>query len=87
MFRKSANQLKKQVLMNYADNQKLKTDMTELNDKLYEVWKETKRIEQEYRWGSENLADRFAGKIVGEVHDELAKLVEKINEITYLFSE
>ena len=49
--------------MNYCDNKNLKEDMESLNDRLYEVWREVKRMEQTYRWNSDNLADRLAGKI------------------------
>lgn len=73
--------------MNYANNQKLKEDLTSLNDRLYEFWREVKGMEQTYRWNSDNLADRLAGKLLGEVHEELAKLVKTVNETTYLFSE
>lgn len=73
--------------MNYSDNQKLKEDLTSLNDRLYEFWLEVKGMEQTYRWNSDNLADRLAGKLLGEVHEELAKLVKTVNETTYLFSE
>lgn len=73
--------------MNYAGNEKLKEDITSLNDRLYELFRDTKAMEQKYRWNSENLADRLAGQIVGQVHEELAKLVKVVNETTYLFNE
>lgn len=73
--------------MNYAGNEKLKEDITSLNDRLYELFRDTKAMEQKYRWSSENLADRLAGQIVGQVHEELAKLVKVVNETTYLFNE
>lgn len=71
--------------MNYGENQKLKEDLDSLNDRLYEFWREVKGLEQTYRWNSENLADRLAGKIIADVQENLGKLVETVNETTYLF--
>lgn len=73
--------------MNYGENQKLKEDLDSLNDRLYEFWREVKGLEQTYRWNSENLADRLAGKIIADVQEKLGQLVETVNETTYLFKD
>lgn len=73
--------------MNYGDNKNLKEDMDSLNDRLYEVWREVKRMEQTYRWNSDNLADRLAGKIISDIQEDLADIVKNVNETAHLFIE
>ena len=73
--------------MNYGDNKDLKADMDSLNERLYETWREVKRMEQTYRWNSENLADRLAGNILSNIQEELAGIVKKVNETAHLFIE
>ncbi|KAA0547780.1 hypothetical protein F0327_25310 [Citrobacter braakii] len=73
--------------MNYCDNKNLKEDMESLNDRLYEVWREVKRMEQTYRWNSDNLADRLAGKIISDIQEDLADIVKNVNETAHLFIE
>ncbi|UGJ51823.1 hypothetical protein LQT63_23955 (plasmid) [Escherichia coli] len=51
--------------MNYQGNEKMRDDVAEIANELYELWQKVERFEKEYGFNSTNLTDRLAGRLVG----------------------
>ena len=46
--------------MNYQGNEKMRGDVAEIANELYELWQKVERFEKEYGFNSTNLTDRLA---------------------------
>ncbi|MBA1784431.1 hypothetical protein G9H39_26345, partial [Escherichia coli] len=57
--------------MNYQGNEKMRDDVAEIANELYELWQKVERFEKEYGFNSTNLTDRLAGRLVGTMGPKL----------------
>jgi hypothetical protein len=73
--------------MNYNGNEKLREDVATLSNNMYEMWQMIKQMERDYRYNSENLADRLAGNVIGSVENDFAKLYTAIADLDYQFKD
>ncbi|EGB2526571.1 hypothetical protein M8Q70_002920 [Salmonella enterica] len=73
--------------MNYGNNEKLREDVASLSNDMYEMWQRIKQLQREYRYNSEDLADRMAGMVLEVVESEYARAYTKICEMDYQFQD
>ncbi|HCN9279427.1 hypothetical protein [Escherichia fergusonii] len=73
--------------MNYQGNEKMRDDVAEIANELYELWQKVERFEKEYGYNSTNLADRLAGRLVGTMGPKLAELNRFMADVDFQFQD
>ncbi len=73
--------------MNYQGNEKMRDDVAEIANELYELWQKVERFEKEYGFNSTNLADRRAGRLVGTMGPKLAELNRFMADVDFQFQD
>ena len=73
--------------MNYQGNEKMRDDVAEIANELYELWQKVERFEKEYGFNSTNLADRLAGRLVWTMGPKLAELNRFMADVDFQFQD
>lgn len=73
--------------MNYGNNKKLREEVASLSKDMYEMWQRIKQMQRDYRYNSDDLADRMAGMVLEAVEGDYAKVYTKICEMDYQFQD
>lgn len=72
---------------NYGENEKLKTEIEQLNNDLYEIFHRVKTLSNDFQFKGGNLADRMAGMILARAGDDLGKVCATVNDMSYQFTK
>ncbi len=73
--------------MNYQGNEKMRDDVAEIANELYELWQKVERFEKEYGFNSTNLTDRLAGRLVVTMGPKLAELNRFMADVDFQFQD
>ena len=73
--------------MNYQGNEKMRDDVAEIANELYELWQKVERFEKEYGFNSTNLTDRLAGRLVGTMGPKPAELNRFMADVDFQFQD
>lgn len=73
--------------MNYQGNEKMRKDVADISNELYELWQKVKRFEREYSFNSKDLTERLAGRLVGTMEPKLAELNKFMADVDYQFED
>ena len=73
--------------MNYQGNEKMRDDVAEIANELYELWQKVERFEKEYGFNSTNLTDRLAGRLVGTMGPKRAELNRFMADVDFQFQD
>ncbi|HCP8626613.1 TPA: hypothetical protein OF522_004381 [Escherichia coli] len=73
--------------MNYQGNEKMRGDVAEIANELYELWQKVERFEKEYGFNSTNLTDRLAVRLIGTMWPKLAELNRFMADVDFQFQD